>query len=109
MRLGLVLLACALAVLAAPAAEAAAPPRMQLISRSLGGGFPNGPSHNGVISQDRQRASLVAFDSDASNIVRGDTNGLTDVFLLSRKKPYGLKGPPWRRGKTVLASRGLGD
>src|SRR3954454_6466073 len=111
MRLrGVLALACALVLAAAfsAAAEAATPPRMQLISHALGGGFPNGPSHDGVISQDRQLASLVAFDSDASNIVRGDTNGLTDVFLVRRKKPYGLRGPPWRRGKTVLASRGMG-
>ena len=108
MRPTLALAACALAVLAAAPAEAAKPPRMQLISRSLGGGFPNGPSHDAVISQDRQLASLVAFDSDASNIVRGDSNGLTDVFLVHRRGPFGLKGPPWRRGKTTLASRGLG-
>src|SRR4051794_27898811 len=108
MRVRLPVLACLLLALAAPAALAAAPPRMQLISHSLTGGFPNGPSHNAAISQDRQLASLVAFDSDASNLVRGDTNGLTDVFLVRRKKPFGLKGPPWRRGKTVLASRGLG-
>ena len=109
MRPPAILLAGAVALLAAaPVADAAAPPRMQLISRAAGGGFPNGPSHDGVISQDRQFASLVAFDSDASNIVRGDSNGLTDVFLVHRKKPYGLKGPPWRRAKTVLASRGIG-
>jgi hypothetical protein len=108
MRLPRVILsACALAALALPAAAQAAPPRMQLISHSLSGGIPNGPSHNGVISQDRQFASLVAYDSDASDIVRGDTNGLTDVFVVRRKRPFGLKGPPWRRGKTVLVSRGM--
>ncbi len=108
MRLRAVAFACLLVAVAAPAAAwGATPPRMQLISRSLGGGFPNGPSHDGVISQDRQMASLVAFDSDASNIVRGDTNGLTDVFLVRRKRPFGLKGPPWRRGRTVIASRGM--
>jgi hypothetical protein len=108
MRPRIAVLACLLLAVAAPAAHAAAPPKMQLMSRALGGGFPNGPSHNGVISQDRQLASLVAFDSDASNIVRGDTNGLTDVFLVRRKKPFGLNGSRWRRGKTVLASRGMG-
>src|SRR4051794_29588989 len=108
MRVRLPLLVLLVAVATAPAADAAAPPRMQLLSRSLTGGFPNAPSHDAAISQDRQFASLVAYDSDASDIVRGDTNGLTDVFLLRRKKPFGLKGPPWRRGKTVLASRGMG-
>jgi hypothetical protein len=108
MRFRAILSACALVAACAPVAVAATPPRMQLMSRSVNGGIPNGPSHDGVISQDRQLASLVAFDSDASNIVRGDSNGLTDVFLVRRKKPYGLNGPPWRRGKTVLASRGMG-
>lgn len=110
MRLGKVILIAfaVFPVLAVSPAAAAAPPRMQLISRSLGGGFPNGPSHDGVISQDRQLASLVAFDSEASNLVKGDRNGTTDVFLVHRKQPFGLNGPPWRRGKTVLASRGLG-
>jgi TolB protein len=109
MRLRALSIVCAVFALAVPAAAtAAAPPRMQLISHALNGGLPNGPSRNAVISQDRQFASLVAYDSDASNIVPGDTNGLTDVFLVRRKRPFGLKGPPWRRGKTVLASRGMG-
>src|SRR3954451_21343126 len=83
-----------------------APPKMQLLSKSRGGGFPTGPSHNGVFSQDRQLASLAAFDSDASNIVRGDSNGATDVFLVHRKRPYSDRGEPWRRGKVALVSRG---
>src|SRR5919201_3283796 len=55
-----------------------------LLSRSFSGGFPNGPSRDGAFSQDAQAASLAAFDSDASDIVRGDTNGLTDVFVVRR-------------------------
>jgi TolB protein len=108
MRRWAVIATCALALLPAAPAEAAKPPKMQLISRAIGGGFPNGPSHNGVISQDRQLASLVAYDSAASNIVRGDTNGVSDVFLVRRKGPFDLRGLPWRRGKTTLASRGRG-
>jgi hypothetical protein len=81
------------------------PPRMQLISKSRSGGFPNGPSHNGVFSQDRQLASLVAFDSDASNIVKGDTNGFTDIFLLHRGGKFSDKGEPWKRGKVALITR----
>jgi hypothetical protein len=84
------------------------PPLMQLISKSAGGGFPNGPSHNGVFSQDRQLASLVAFDSDASNIVKGDTNGFTDIFLVHRGGRYSDKGEPWKRGKVALISRARG-
>jgi hypothetical protein len=82
-----------------------ATPKMQLLSKSAGGGFPDGASHNGVFSQDRQLASLAAFDSDASNIVRGDPNGLTDVFLVHRKRPYSDKGEAWQRGRVSLISR----
>jgi TolB protein len=79
-----------------------------LLSRSLGGGFPNGPSRNGAFSQDRQLTTLAAYESDASNIVAGDTNGATDVFLVRRRRPYDLDGPPWRAAGTELVSRGLG-
>src|SRR4051795_8773475 len=82
-----------------------APPKMQLLSKSRSGGFPNGASHNGVFSQDRQLASLAAFDSDASNIVGGDVNGFTDVFLVHRKRPYTDKGEAWQRGRVSLISR----
>jgi hypothetical protein len=96
------------ALLLAPAAHAA-PPRVQLLSHSLGGGFPNGPSHDAAFSQDRQLATVAAFDSDASNLVRGDGNGhTTDVFVVRRKRPYGPSGPPWVMGTTHLISRGMG-
>jgi hypothetical protein len=44
----------------------------ELISRDMDGGVPNGPSTNGVISGDRRWARVIAFQSTASNIVRGD-------------------------------------
>src|SRR4051812_17197774 len=46
----------------------------RLISHSFRGGVPNGPSTHGVISGDRRYARLIAFQSTASNVVRGDTN-----------------------------------
>src|SRR5689334_9986373 len=98
----------ALAVLAVPAAHAATPPRMQLISQALGGGIPNGPSQDAAISQDQQLASLVALDSVASSMMRCHTNFLTALFLLRPKKPLSLKGRTGGRGTTVLASRGMG-
>jgi hypothetical protein len=108
----LFLLIAAVLIATAPAADAKRKrhkpphaPRMQLLSKSVGGGFPNGPSHNGVFALDRQLASLAAFDSDASNIVRGDANGLTDVFLVHRKRPYSDRGEPWVPGRTSLISR----
>ena len=84
------------------------PPKMQLLSRAANGGFPNGPSHNGAFSQDRQLATYAAFDSDASNLVKGDDNGFTDVFVVQRARPYSDKGEPWKRGKTRIVSRAPG-
>ncbi|MCX8072135.1 MAG: hypothetical protein N3C12_06765 [Candidatus Binatia bacterium] len=54
-------------------------------SVSSSGEQANGPSHRGgdnpAISSD---GSIVAFDSDATNLVAGDTNGVTDVFVRVR-------------------------
>src|SRR5213592_2735739 len=83
----LAVLTAALAVLVAVAsppgpqpAKAAGTPTTILISRAIGGGAPNGPSTNPVISNDKRYARAVAFQSEASNLVRGDTNGVGDVF-----------------------------
>ena len=78
-----------------------------LVSRANGGAFPNGPSRNAAISQDRQRASFAAFESDATNIIPGDTNEMTDVFLVPRAGRFALEGGPWRAGRTRLVSRGF--
>ena len=105
-----------LAAVIATAALASAPPahagrftaddRMtELISRSAGGGFPNGASRNAAVAQDRQRASYVAYESDATDIVAGDTNGAADVFLVARGGDFGLEGGPWRPGATRIVSR----
>jgi hypothetical protein len=106
-------LACALlAVLfasgSARAADRSAGYDTQLLSRAADGGFPNGPTRNAVISQDARVARTVAFESDASNLVAGDANGLTDVFAVSRAQPYGDGGEPWRNGPARLVSRGVG-
>jgi len=101
-------LAALLAVALACAPALGAPPRTQLLSRAFDGGLPNGPSRNGAISQDRQLARYAAFESDASNIVRGDGNGTTDVFLVRRERPYDRDGPPWSAARVSLLSRGLG-
>ena len=80
-----------------------------LISRSLAGGFPNGPSRNAAISQDRQLATKAAFESDATDLVPNDGNGpMTDVFVVTRAEPYDDTGPPWRADHTDLASVGMG-
>jgi hypothetical protein len=79
-----------------------------LLSRSSSGGFANGASRNAAVSGDYQLASLVAFDSDASDIVPGDSNGVSDVFMVRRKRPYSIDGEPWRAAGTQLVSRGRG-
>src|SRR5436309_3127591 len=60
------------------------------------GGFPNGPSRNAAVSHDQRVARYIAYESDASNIVDGDANGTTDVFLVIRSKPFGTRGTPWQ-------------
>jgi hypothetical protein len=92
--------------LAAPAA-ATAQDRTQsteLISHALGGGLPNGPSTNAVISGDKRYARVIAFQSQASNLVRNDRNGQMDVFAVIRRGANN-RGTPWRGGGTRLISR----
>ena len=67
----------------------------------------NGPSGHPTISGDDRKARFVAFDSAASNLVGGDTNGRTDVFVWSR--PHGREGlrlsrPARPSGSLVRAS-----
>src|SRR5881397_3983187 len=63
-----------------------------LISRAYDGGAPNGASTNAVISNDRRWARAIAYQSDASNLVPGDTNGATDVFVVRRDGVFGNDG-----------------
>src|SRR3954471_297497 len=91
---------------ASPTVHAAAgTPATFLISRALGGGAPNGPSTHPVISNDKRYARAIAFQSEASNLVRGDTNGVSDVFVVKRTGHIDNEGVPWQIGKTVLISR----
>lgn len=53
----------------------------ELISRSTGGTAPNGNVGVSHISDDGR---YVVYDSTASDLVMGDTNGRTDVFLYDR-------------------------
>lgn len=64
------------------------------VSKGFGGGSSNGDSHDPAISYD---ALLVTYSSDASNLVRNDSNGVRDVFLYHT-----------RRNRTMLVSEGLG-
>jgi Tol biopolymer transport system component len=49
---------------------------------ALGGGEPNGASHNPQMSGDGR---WIVYESEASNLVGGDTNEVTDVFLFDRQ------------------------
>jgi hypothetical protein len=99
--------AAALATLGAavPATAGEREQHTELISQALGGGTPNGASTNAVISGDRRYARLIAFESEASNLVAGDTNGHKDVFVIARSGSYGNDGSPWRGQATQLVSR----
>ena len=54
-------------------------------------------SDNAAFSQDGYKASLVAYDSVATNLVAGDTNGKRDVFLLRRGAGDGNVGGQLQR------------
>jgi hypothetical protein len=114
-RLPSLLAGLSVCALTAAGASAAPPPTTlfpgattMLISRSYSGGMPNGPSGAGDISHDDRRARIAVFQSDASDIVRHDPNGHTDVFLVHRRKPYGNLGTLWHPGSNRLVSHGLG-
>jgi hypothetical protein len=79
-----------------------------LISRDLNGGTPNGPSTHAVISGDKRYARMIVFQSEASDLVKGDGNGVSDVFLTRRGGSFSNDGEPWRPGKTILISKGRG-
>jgi hypothetical protein len=92
-----------------PAARVAAVRRMTtlLISRALDGGPPNAASTNAVISGDERRARVIAYQSAATNLVRQNTGGALNVFVIHRAGPIDNLGEPWGLGTTALVSRGL--
>jgi len=55
----------------------------RVVSLGLGGVAANGDSRKPVIDDDGR---YVAFESDASNLVVGDSNNATDVFLVDLSK-----------------------
>ncbi len=105
--LALALASCLIGLFATASAEASFRTTF-LLSRSYNGGVPNGPSRNPTISKDQRIARVTAFESDASNIVRGDTNGVTDVFMVKRSRPWRSNGTSWNTSRAKLISRGMG-
>ncbi|WP_371671446.1 hypothetical protein OG985_29785 [Streptomyces sp. NBC_00289] len=92
--LGSALALVAVGAVPGPAAGAsAADGQTVLVSVGLGGAPANGPSERASISADGR---LVVFTSHASNLVRGDHNDCSDVFLRDLT-----------RGTTVRVGRGV--
>src|SRR3954453_9655047 len=92
-----------------PPAQASGTPTTFLLSRAIGGGVPNGPSTHPVLSNDKRYVRAIAFQSEASNLVRGDTNGVSDVFVVRRTGHIDNEGTPWTIGGTSLISRTGGN
>lgn len=83
---------CACATLLVPVTASARIFGTRPIDISVGphGEGANGPSGHATISGDDRKARFVAFDSAASNLVGGDSNGRWDVFVWGR--PHGRAG-----------------
>jgi hypothetical protein len=79
-----------------------------LFSRAAGGGTPNGASTHPVISADLRYSQLIAYESEASNLVSGDVNQVKDVFVVRRAGSFGDTGSAWNPGATQLVSSGIG-
>lgn len=99
--------ACALAVTAACTGAVVANAEVHgtrataVISRNA-----NGPSTGGSFSQDGRRVSYFAFSSVANNLVRRDTNGRSDIFVLHRS---GLGGSLTRISVASNGAEANGD
>jgi hypothetical protein len=79
-----------------------------LISRSTAGGLPNGPSGHPALSLDGRLATVLAFDSTATDLVTQPSGGGSNVYFVRRAQPFDDLGSPWAAGRIELASRGLG-
>jgi hypothetical protein len=97
------LAACAAALVAASAGTTSASSRARL-QKTVQITHGNGPSSHAVISGDRRWARAIAFESDASNLVR-DTNGRKDVFAVRRAGHFDNRGQMWTPGKIRRISR----
>jgi hypothetical protein len=104
----LILAVTAALAAAAPAAAADRVQHTKLISHAMDGGLPNGPSTHSVISNDKRYSRAIAFESEASNLVPGDSNGVKDVFVVLRAGKIDNFGVEWTPGPTRLVSRGRG-
>jgi hypothetical protein len=77
---------------------------VSIISPPPGGPSANGSSDHAALSQDNRDVKLIAYDSSASNLVSGDTNGKRDVFVLA--KTPGDRQLGGRLSRVSVSSRG---
>jgi hypothetical protein len=70
------------------------------ISVAPNGAPATGSSSAPAVSGDNRKTRYAAYQSDATNLVGGDTNGVTDIFLWSR--PKGQEGLSLPRGAGSL-------
>src|SRR4051794_12204626 len=70
------------------------------ISATPSGAVANGNSSAPTLSGDNRKTRYAAYQSDASNLVAGDGNGVTDVFMWSR--PKGREGLTLPKGSGSL-------
>ena len=68
-----------------PVPQGPLPPfSLALLSQALDGGLPNGRSESIRARASNADGRFVVFESSASNLVAGDGNGTTDVFVRDR-------------------------
>ena len=72
-----------------------------------GGAVPNNPIYEPTISSDGRINRYVAYTSTATNIVNG-AGGERNLYVLKRAKGWTIYANAWKRGKTVLISKGIG-
>src|SRR3954447_26123567 len=78
------------------------------ISVAPNGAPGDGPSSAPAVSGDNRKTRLAAFQSDASNLVGGDTNGVTDIFVWFRPKGHEGLTLPKGSGSLQRVSVGAG-
>ena len=101
----LLLTTAAIFMAASPAFAADREQNTVLISRAMDGGVPNGASTHAVISNDKRYSRAIAFESEATDLVPNDVNGVKDVFAVLRGGSIDNLGTEWTPGRTVLISR----
>jgi hypothetical protein len=101
-----ILVAAVLALLALPsAAFAQSRDALQTTVQVTNG---NGASSAPAISQDERFDRVLAFQSVASDLVSGDTNGKSDVFVARNANPDADASSTWTPNGLELVSRGRG-